>query len=253
MSFEAAAWAWKQWDQEDITSPQKILLMALANYADENGNCFPKQESLAKKTSLGRQSVNKNLKVLEEKGLVKIISQQHEDGRKRNNLYILPLDRGMSSKATSDVVEGDSYKGILTRNITKDPFNETVNTPARSRAREKVFHPLQPPDFVKQETWDAFLTHRTKLKAPNSDYALRLLVTRLKALQENGDDPNEALDEALLRGWKSVFPPKYKSKSLNQKGRDGDKTTRKWSEHPDSPSAIKKRNKAFFKEHGLNY
>ena len=142
--------------------------------------------------------MSKNLKVLEEKGLVQIIPQQHEDGRKRNNLYVIPLHKGMSSKATSDVVEGDSYKGILTSNITKDPFNETVNTPARSRAREsEIVKKFEPPDFVKKETWDAFLPHRIKLKAPNSDYALRLLTTRLEMIQADGHNPNEALGRVV--------------------------------------------------------
>ena len=69
---------------------------------------------------------------------------------------------------------------------------------------------------MKKETWDEFLDHRIKIKAPNSDYALKLLVKKLERLQADGYDPNEALDEALLKGWKSVYPPK----SRKQEGTD---------------------------------
>jgi hypothetical protein len=47
MSWQATAWAEKQ-----VTgSPaRKVLLLVLANYADEDGICWPSQETLAKGT-----------------------------------------------------------------------------------------------------------------------------------------------------------------------------------------------------------
>ena len=72
MSFEAVKWAWDQWDRDDITCPQKILLMALANHADEEGKCFPRQATLARKTSLKRQAANRNLGALEDLGLLEV-------------------------------------------------------------------------------------------------------------------------------------------------------------------------------------
>jgi hypothetical protein len=53
MSIQAVAWAISQ----KVGSPTgKVLLICLANYADEHGICWPSQSTIAKETELSERS-----------------------------------------------------------------------------------------------------------------------------------------------------------------------------------------------------
>lgn len=66
MSFQAMAKA------VEIKLPfhEKFVLIMLANYADENGKCWPSIETLCKDTSLSRSAVHKALSKLIKRGIV---------------------------------------------------------------------------------------------------------------------------------------------------------------------------------------
>lgn len=46
MSYRALNWAW----EADLPMPQKFVLVALADMADEKDSCYPGQERLARMT-----------------------------------------------------------------------------------------------------------------------------------------------------------------------------------------------------------
>lgn len=68
MSIRAVDWALKS--VIGLKKGEKIVLVALADFADESGSSWPTQGELAKKTGLRRETVNRSLKSLEKKGLV---------------------------------------------------------------------------------------------------------------------------------------------------------------------------------------
>lgn len=55
----------------NIVPKYKFVLLAIADAADEEGHCWPSVRAISEKTSLGRTSVFKSLKWLEEQGLLK--------------------------------------------------------------------------------------------------------------------------------------------------------------------------------------
>ena len=62
MSITALNWAFSA----DIAAPAaKFILVALANYADENGYCYPSQARLARDTGMSERSVRRHLSQLE--------------------------------------------------------------------------------------------------------------------------------------------------------------------------------------------
>ncbi len=72
---------------QDLKAPQKWLLVLLASYADESGECWPSQKTLANQAGMTRQSVNKNLKILQEKGYIYSQQRIDKDGDLATNLY----------------------------------------------------------------------------------------------------------------------------------------------------------------------
>lgn len=75
MSFTAIRWAWEQ----DIVAGAKYVLLALADYADEHGVCFPSQKTLARKCGLSRSTINTHLKTLQDAHLI-IIQHRSNSG-----------------------------------------------------------------------------------------------------------------------------------------------------------------------------
>jgi hypothetical protein len=61
------------------------------------------------------------------------------------------------------------------------------------------------PEYLKMDVWEAFLETRRRKKAPSTDHALKLILAELEKLREAGDDPNEVLDQSIMRGYSGVF------------------------------------------------
>jgi Helix-turn-helix domain len=64
------------------------------------------------------------------------------------------------------------------------------------------------PDWIPQETWDAFMDSRKKLKARDTGYAKKLIVTALDGFRAKGFDPIEIINTSIRSGWKDVYAPK---------------------------------------------
>lgn len=64
MSIEAMTWVWDL----NLPSSQKFVLLAIANYADQEGSCYPGQERLCRMTGSSPATVRRSLKSLESAG-----------------------------------------------------------------------------------------------------------------------------------------------------------------------------------------
>jgi Helix-turn-helix domain len=85
MSIEALYWAWDQ----ELRTTIKIVLVALANFADENGeHCFPSQARLARMTGLTERGIRKALAELERLGLI-ARARRWSAGHQTTNTYVL--------------------------------------------------------------------------------------------------------------------------------------------------------------------
>lgn len=62
------------------------------------------------------------------------------------------------------------------------------------------------PDWLPLEPWEAWLEARKKMKAPNTERALKLAIGILDGLRAQGHDPGGVLDQSTQRGWRGLFP-----------------------------------------------
>lgn len=69
MSLKATSWAWEI-PTKDIGMTNKFVLLALADYADKDGACFPSQATLGDKVDLSERSIRTALEALEGMGLI---------------------------------------------------------------------------------------------------------------------------------------------------------------------------------------
>lgn len=85
MSVQAIAWALRQ----RCGSPsRKVVLITLANYADESDSCYPSVERLAEETEISVRTVQAAINELIEMGLVDRISRDQQTNRYQLNLSV---------------------------------------------------------------------------------------------------------------------------------------------------------------------
>jgi hypothetical protein len=143
VSNEAIDWAIKQ----EITSnaARKLILVLLANRADDAWECWPSDRLLAEESGLSKVQVRKHVQALEvEDGLILRVPWQRDDGGQGANGYIL----GQDAKLTPY-----SFKRRGGGRIRVEGFSCTSTAPTRTRGpknpKEKPTE--KPSDFAARE------------------------------------------------------------------------------------------------------
>ncbi|HBC7365648.1 TPA: helix-turn-helix domain-containing protein [Proteus mirabilis] len=120
------------------STAQKMVLLKLADNANDKGECFPSYETIARHCEISRQSAINHIKSLCKKGFVHKVTRKTDKGH-TSNLYILDLeakslDDGSQNSVPEVVKEfdhgsqtvglGGSQK-FLPR--TSQSFNQSIN------------------------------------------------------------------------------------------------------------------------------
>lgn len=135
MSLKAYKWAWAQTTER---TPSFILLLALADMADDEGQCWPKLKTLAEKCKHTPRTIQRWLKKLESSGLL-TVSQRCLPGRRQtSNIYTLAVDNYPDNLLPSQQNRGerddrDDTPGVtLLRPATHDTAMSHLEPPVQS-------------------------------------------------------------------------------------------------------------------------
>ena len=111
MSVKIMSWAWSQ----KLEPTKKLILMALADYADDDGVCWPSMNRLADKCNVSRRTILRNINVLKDDGILSSSHRHREDGSMSSSRYVIhaetqcdtlrqnvtpPCDTGVTPPAT---------------------------------------------------------------------------------------------------------------------------------------------------------
>jgi hypothetical protein len=91
MSVYISAAVWKM----QLQPTNKLIMLALADMANDEGQCWPSNRSLQRRTGLSERTVRGALTDLEEQGLVRRDSRFNE-GRQTSNLFEILVNEGGS-------------------------------------------------------------------------------------------------------------------------------------------------------------
>jgi len=86
MSFEAIRWAFAQ----TIPGPEKLVLLVLANHANDERMCFPAMKTVAEETGTSRCNVMRIIPKLEIRGLISVEKRITTYG-KSTHLYTMNM------------------------------------------------------------------------------------------------------------------------------------------------------------------
>jgi DNA-binding transcriptional MocR family regulator len=117
MSWQAIAWAIRQ---NTGAARRKLLLLALANYADKGGVCWPSQETLARDTEQSVDTVQRQLDILEELKQIHRERMPKRRGQWQGYRYKLPLQtdpapKGQNAARSPHLRSGQAAISALTR------------------------------------------------------------------------------------------------------------------------------------------
>lgn len=89
MSNKALNWVWKM---TDLTQRDTLVLLALADAADEKFTCFPSVSAVADRARMSARSVYRILGSLERRGLLSRHRRERDDHSQTSSLYILAVN-----------------------------------------------------------------------------------------------------------------------------------------------------------------
>lgn len=81
----------KVWDMKGLTATEKLILLVMADYANDNGVCWPSQGAIADKCDCSRQYVNQTIGKFE-KDNVLVKESRFKDNAQTSSLYRLTID-----------------------------------------------------------------------------------------------------------------------------------------------------------------
>ena len=115
MSIQAVAWAISQ----RVGSPTgKVLLMCLANYANEKGECWPSQKTISREAELSERSTRDWLQKLEAQGFISRSRRHRSDGSRTSDHVVLNLSLAPKS-GDSDLTADSAARPVQAANGSK--------------------------------------------------------------------------------------------------------------------------------------
>jgi len=155
VSLKQMAYVWQL--PVGATKPAgRLLLLALADIADDDGKCFPGRAYIARKCGLARNTVGIVMKRLTEAGYVIIEQRQRDDKTYSSNLYTLhvapgacddlptpqhdlPRSHDGEPSYSSSIPQGDEKKNS-TKEKAQEAFAHHCKVMASGRSQDRTWH-----------------------------------------------------------------------------------------------------------------
>lgn len=185
------------WEREDLNQSQKLILLALSDWANDEGLCWPSINRLAIKASMAARSVQRIIRQLEDMQFVR----RDEVTGKGNRYWIsIPLT--------------DCHP----RHSVTPPLTECHPTPDTVSPNTSYTHHLTTkdnkglPDWLPLDAWNGWLEMRKQIKKPASERAMKMAIKKLEDLAQQGHEPEKVLDQSTMASWTDLYPIKKDAK-----------------------------------------
>ena len=145
--FHHIAWAMRAPTPDALS---RWLLVVLADHANEEGKCWPSQATLARRTGMGRSTVNRKLELLEQNNLIIRVSGNHE--RSTRYQLLVPEQDKLVPERDKLVPERDTKLPVNNNTLTDDwkPSEEliaSINEVAHRNGQE-INHDIETNKFI---------------------------------------------------------------------------------------------------------
>lgn len=199
----------------DLPDSEKLIALALADWCDDDGKCWPSVAQIAAKSSKSVRTVQGTLSSLEGKGLL----QRDMIAGKGTIYHLTPAaaaPRSNRAPAKSAPPQGTTQTPAAAAPNTSRTII-TSEAKASSVERVRKTDPFPMPHFAEPELWADFLTNRKAKKRPNTASAHAKLLREVERWAlETGWPPGDVFRVCVEEGWAGIYDPR-----TSKNGRSG--------------------------------
>jgi hypothetical protein len=217
------SWVWRQGPKDPH---QRYVLLKLADYANQDGRCWPSLGAIAIETCLSESSVRRAVKDLEKGGWLEV---NRGLGRSNSSQYVL-VEKVSGGQVLEEKVSAGKVSVGRIKGVTQTQKGVRETNPPHPLFREPSITTKEPPtepapiafslpEWVPLAAWIGFTEMRKKMRVPLTDRAKNGIVAELGRLRSIGNDPGVVLDQSTMRGWRGVFPVKGENYGQQRTGK----------------------------------
>ena len=194
---------------------RKLVLLKLADNANDDGICFPSYQYIADKCEMSKRSAISHIDDLIKMGFVTKKARKNKDGSSAN-LYLLHLEQGSEKSAlggenislgSEKSALGGSEKSAPITSHSLEPVTESKKTTQKSE-----FEMLLEQFGISGQLAKDFITHRKAKKAPITETAMNGF---LREANKVGLSVAESVAISIERNWQGFKATWYlKDKEL---------------------------------------
>lgn len=193
----------------------KAVLVCLADYAGDDGRCWPSIDTIAVFTCFGRTAVITAIRFLESTGAVfadrsngrhtayQVTPDQYKPSTSRTGPAGEPV-RLANSTSTAGVLDQSVSRTAPVRQADSN-HQEPSRTPNKATTKHVVS--IELPAWLPKRAWDDWCDHRRAIKSPMTPRAAELSIEKLADFLEKGLTPESIINNAIERGWRGLYAP----------------------------------------------
>ncbi|MFK3922129.1 helix-turn-helix domain-containing protein [Pseudomonas fulva] len=196
---------------------RKLVLIKLADNANDMGECWPSYQHIADQCEIGRSTVKVHIRELEKSGLLR-----REFRRKgelnQSNVFHLALNGGAAHALGGGAADnppgaGDNPgggAGAAPRTShsfepVTEPVEQTVADAPSAKKKAPKFDPMTcKPSNVSEQTWADWCQHRKEIRKP---LTATTCAKQAKTLAGH-HAPDAVINQSISNGWTGLFPEK---------------------------------------------
>ncbi|MEL0616694.1 DnaT-like ssDNA-binding domain-containing protein [Cobetia marina] len=134
MSLHAMSWAREVMPEmpESIKAGPRLLLLLMADYANEQGVCWPSVRRLADEMACSMRTVQRAIEALVEQGVMTVVARKTPSGRQTSNFYRLAMGDDQQQPQAADEPSPEELEALMAGSDEEEAPAEPATAPAQA-------------------------------------------------------------------------------------------------------------------------
>lgn len=194
-------------DSKTLGPTERLIMLALADHADDAGRCYPSMQRLQERTGLSERAVQTNVRALTDKGYLRVIVG---GGKGNANVYFVSANPAAETPyqmhPAADAPQTPQQMRSNPAADAPEPSG-TIIEPSKKSAQDAQDILAALAEVVSEETAEAFIAHRKAKRAKLTVHAAELIAGKIRGHPA----PDAVVLESIANGWTGVFPEKVQA------------------------------------------
>lgn len=200
---------------------RKLVLLKLADNANDNGKCWPSYDHIAEMCEIDRRTAMRHIKALTESGLLTLTYRKGEKGNS-SNMYYLHLDGDKlslpSDTRSPGVVSEDHPPGDRMSPRTSHRTSQLEPIKNKQKKLVQKIENTELPEELNLVAWQQWLEYRATIKKKYKTQRGELTgIAKLLELSRNDKKLQQRIiDQSIDNEWQGLFELKGGVRNSNR-------------------------------------